>query len=135
MKGIFNKAFSLTVYPYEFLKTDPSQFIKTPKYDQKEWKDKGGLKIICFHDFKKLQNVVPTHSPYYLVMMISFQTGLGRAEVCGLQWKDIDFEDETLIVEQIMIQDGKMYNGNSKNAIILQDNLYWSFSPITIEKS
>lgn len=39
MKGIFNKAFSMAVYPYEFLKTDPSQFVKVPKYDQKEWKD------------------------------------------------------------------------------------------------
>ncbi|MBO0485952.1 tyrosine-type recombinase/integrase [Vagococcus fluvialis] len=107
MKGIFNKAFSMAVYPYEFLKTDPSQFVKTPKYDQKEWKDKGDLKIISFDDFKKLQNIVPTHSPYYLAMMISFQTGLRRAEVCGLQWKDIDFDDETLTVEQIMIQNGK----------------------------
>lgn len=107
MKGIFNKAFSMAVYPYEFLKTDPSQFVKTPKYDQKEWKDKGDLKIISFEDFKKLKDTVPTHSPYYLAMMISFQTGLRRAEVCGLQWKDIDFEDETLTVEQIMIQDGK----------------------------
>lgn len=107
MKGIFNKAFSMAVYPYEFLKTDPSQFVKTPKYDQKEWKDKGNLKIISFDDFKKLQNTVPTHSPYYLAMMISFQTGLRRAEVCGLQWKDIDFENETLTVEQIMIQNGK----------------------------
>lgn len=62
MKGIFNKAFSMAVYPYEFLKTDPSQFVKTPKYDQKEWKDKGDLKIISFDDFKKLQNTVPTHS-------------------------------------------------------------------------
>ncbi|MGF2144090.1 tyrosine-type recombinase/integrase [Vagococcus fluvialis] len=107
MKGIFNKAFSMAVYPYEFLKSDPSQFVKTPKYDQKEWKDKGDLKIISFDDFKKLQNVVPTHSPYYLAMMISFQTGLRRAEVCGLQWKDIVIEEETLRVERIMVQDGK----------------------------
>lgn len=97
----------MAVYPYEFLKTNPSQFVKTPKYDQKEWKDKGDLKIISFNDFKKLQNIVPTHSSYHLAMMISFQTGLRRAEVCGLQWKDIDFEDETLTVERIMIQDGK----------------------------
>ena len=39
--------------------------------------------------------------------MISFQTGLRRAEVCGLKWKNIDFEEETLTVEQIMIQAGK----------------------------
>lgn len=106
IKGIFNKGFSMAVYPYEFLKTDPSQFVKVPKYDQKEWKDKGDLKIISFDDFKKLSELVPPHSPYYIAMMISFQTGLRRAEVCGLKWENIDFEEETLTVEQIMIQDG-----------------------------
>lgn len=106
MKGIFNKAFSMAVYPYEFLKTDPSQFVKVPNYDQKEWKDKGDLKIISFDDFKRLSEIVPSHSPYYIAMMISFQTGLRRAEVCGLKWENIDFEEETLTVEQIMIQDG-----------------------------
>lgn len=40
-------------------------------------------------------------------MMISFQTGLRPAEVYGLKWKDIDFDESTLTVEQIMIQDGK----------------------------
>lgn len=109
MKGIFNKAFSMAVYPYEFIKVDPSQFVKVPKYDQKEWKDKGDLKIISFNDFKKLEQTIPISSSYYLPMMISFQTGLRRAEVCGLQWKDVDFEDDTVTVEQIMIQDGKVW--------------------------
>lgn len=99
----------MAVYPYQFIKNDPTNFAKIPRYDEKEWRDRGDLKIISMSDFKKLTEVVGPSDPYYLPMMISFQTGLRRAEVCGLQWKDIDFENETLRVERIMINDGKDY--------------------------
>lgn len=108
-KGVINKGFEMAVYPYQFIKNDPTSFAKIPRYDEKEWRDRGDLKIISMSDFKKLTEVVGPSDPYYLPMMISFQTGLRRAEVCGLQWKDIDFENETLRVERIMINDGKDY--------------------------
>ncbi|WP_195943431.1 tyrosine-type recombinase/integrase [Enterococcus faecium] len=107
IKGVLNKGFQMAIYPYGYLHQDPTRYIKIPKYDLKEWKDKGDLKIISMEDFKLLSSAVSPSDPYYLPMMISFQTGLRRAEVCGLMWKDIDFEDETLRVERIMIQDGK----------------------------
>lgn len=109
IKGVLNKGFAMAVYPYELIRNDPTTYTKIPRYDEKEWKDRGDLKIISFDDFKKLSSKVPLTSSYYLPMMISFQTGLRRAEVCGLQWKDIDFDNGTLTVERIMINDGKEY--------------------------
>ena len=109
IKGILNKGFEMAVYPYQFIKNDPSSYAKIPKYDEKEWRDRGDLKIISMKDFKTLSTIVQPSDPYYLPMMISFQTGLRRAEVCGLEWSDIDFEEETLKVERIMINDGKKY--------------------------
>lgn len=106
-KGVLNKAFQMAVFPYQFIKQDPTQYAKVPTYDEKEWRDRGDLKIISMEDFKKLSTAVQPSDPYYLPMMISFQTGLRRAEVCGLQWKDINFERGTLTVERIMINDGK----------------------------
>lgn len=107
IKGVLNKRFKMAVYPYEYLQQDPTRYINIPKYDQKEWKDKGDLKIISMDDFKVLSSAITPSDPYYLPMMITFQTGLRRAEVCGLMWKDIDFEDETITVERIMIQTDK----------------------------
>lgn len=109
LKGILRKAFGMAVYLYQYLTIDPTQHISVPHYDQKNGKDREDLKIISMSDFKKLCFIVKPDDPYYLPMMISFQTGLRRAEVSGLRWKDIDFEEETLTVEQIMIQDGKGY--------------------------
>lgn len=107
MKGILNKGFQMAVFPYQFIKQDPTHYVKIPTYDEKEWRDRGDLKIISLEDFKKLSAAIQPSDPYYLPMMISFQTGLRRAEVCGLEWKDIDFERGTLTVERIMINDGK----------------------------
>ncbi|MGG5340641.1 tyrosine-type recombinase/integrase [Enterococcus sp. AZ192] len=93
----------MAVFPYQYLNNDPTRYVTMPKYDQKEWKDKGELKIISMEDFKLIRNYVSVSDPFYLPMMISFQTGLRRAEVCGLEWSDIDFEENTLSVERIMI--------------------------------
>lgn len=41
--------------------------------------------------------------------MIAFYTGLRRGEVSGLKWKDIDFEEQTLTVERIIIMKKKSY--------------------------
>lgn len=107
IKGVLNKGFQMAVYPYGYLQQDPTRYISIPKYDMKEWKDKGDLKIISMEDFKILSSAVSQSDTFYLPMMISFQTGLRRAEVCGLMWQDIDFDEETLTVERIMVQDGK----------------------------
>ena len=90
-----------------------------PKYDQKGWKDKGDLKIISMPDFKKIREYVHLSDPFYLPMMISFQTGLRRAEVCGPEWSDINFEDNTLKVERIMIgtKVGSYEMGNQKSLL------------------
>lgn len=109
VKGVLNKGFSMAVHPYEYLKIDPTLHVKIPRYDEKEWRDSSDLKLITMNDFKLLMDTVPQSDSYYLPMMIAFQTGLRRAEVCGLQWKDIDFERETITVERIMINDGKEY--------------------------
>ncbi|WP_413515832.1 tyrosine-type recombinase/integrase [Carnobacterium maltaromaticum] len=116
IKGVLNKAFTMAVFPYQYLSIDPTRYVKVPKYDIKEWKDRGDLKIISIEDFKKLVSAVPKSDPFYLPMMISFQTGLRRSEVCGLKWTDIDFEENTLTVERIMLgtENGKYDLGTPK---------------------
>lgn len=109
IKGVLNKGFSMAIYPYEFIQNDPTRYAKIPRYDEKEWRDRGDLKIITMADFKKILSVVSPSDSYYLPIMISFQTGLRRAEVCGLQWQDVSFEDQTITVERIMIHDKKDY--------------------------
>jgi ATP-dependent helicase/nuclease subunit A len=107
VKGVLNKGFSMAVYPYEFIQIDPTRYARIPRYDEKEWRDRGDLKIISMNDFKKILSVVHQSDSYYLPMMISFQSGLRRAEVCGLKWEDVDFEQKTITVERIMINDKK----------------------------
>ncbi|WP_373781814.1 tyrosine-type recombinase/integrase [Jeotgalibaca porci] len=109
VKGVLNKAFSMAVHPYEKIKINPTTHAKVPRYDTRDWRTREDLKIISMEDFRNLVSVVPKDDTFYMPMMIAFQTGLRRAEVCGLQWKDIDFDAKTLTVERIMISHQNSY--------------------------
>lgn len=105
LKGGFKKA----VYPYQLIKENPMIYVEIPKFDQYNKNTKEDLKIITIEDFKKLLEEVKPENSFYIPMMIAFHTGLRRAEVCGLTWDHINFEDKTLKVEQIMVMKEKEY--------------------------
>lgn len=54
-----------------------------PKYDQRNKKTKEDLKVITVNQFRSLQEYVTQSSPFYIPMMIAFNTGLRRGEVLG----------------------------------------------------
>lgn len=103
IKTVLNTAFKHAVYPYQFIKQSPTQYIKVPKYDVRVGKTRDSLKIFSLEDFKKMNEHVVQASDFYIPMHIAFHTGMRRGEVCGLTWDDISFEDETIKIEKIMI--------------------------------
>lgn len=109
IKTVLTGAFKRAVYPYQFKKQDPTRYITMPKYDQRNQKTKNDLKIITIKGFKKIQEVVPKSSPFYIPMMIAFYTGLRRSEVLGLTWDNIDFDEQTLTVEKAIVMRKKMW--------------------------
>lgn len=113
IKTVLNRAFRSAVYPYQFIKEDPTRYIDLPRYNVKSVKDRQSLKLISLADFYLLAAAVPVTDSFYVPMMIAFHTGLRRAEVCGLCWQDLNFEEQTLTVERIMINTGKEYELNS----------------------
>ncbi|WP_423189461.1 tyrosine-type recombinase/integrase [Alkalibacterium sp. f15] len=107
IKTVLNGAFRRAVFPYQYVKQDPTRFITMPKYDERSQTTKEDLKIIKVSDFKKMKDVVGQSSPFYIPMMIAFYTGLRRGEVCGLRWSDFDYEEQSLTVERIIIMKKK----------------------------
>jgi len=39
-----------------------------------------------------------------MTLLISFNTGMRRGEVCGLEWDAVDFSEGAIMVKQQMIQ-------------------------------
>ncbi len=108
IQTVMSGALKRAVYPYEFIKSDPTRYIQMPKYDQRNKKTKDDLKVITLDAFEKLESALDSSHLFYLPMMIAFHTGLRRGEVCGLTWDNLDLAEGTLTVDKsvIMVKGG-----------------------------
>lgn len=104
--GVLSGALKAAVYPYQFIKENPMQYVKLPK-ENKPKEDEEDLKIISTDGFNKIIDRFPFGSSFYIPLQIAFHTGLRAAEVCGLTWDCIDLDNKTLKVEKILINKGK----------------------------
>jgi len=101
--GVLSGALKMAVYPYQFIKSNPMQYVNMPKYNN-EKHDKDDHKIIALGDFKKMINRFPEGSSFYIPLQIAFHSGMRAAEVCGLTWDCVSFEKMTITVEKIIIK-------------------------------
>lgn len=104
--GVLSGALKMAVFPYQLIKENPMTYVTMPKYDQLK-KDKEDLKVITLEDFNKIITRFPQGSSFYVPLQIAFNTGMRAAEVCGLTWDCIDFNNKTITVEKIIIKKEK----------------------------
>lgn len=97
LRNMFRKA----VYPYMFLKENPTAYVEAPRYDSYK-PTKEELKIIPAESWIKLQVATPEASDFYIPMMIAYYTGMRRGEICALEWKNVDLVDQVIKVEKTM---------------------------------
>jgi len=102
--SILTKSFKMAVYPYELLKSNPSQYISMPKFDNIKREE---FKIISMTDYNRIIERFPIKSSFYIPLQIAFNTGMRAAEVCGLTWDCIDLDNKTITVEKILVYKGK----------------------------
>lgn len=85
---------STAVY-WQVIASNPCQRVKPPKVDRKEARyldEDGAAKLLEALEGEPLQ--------YRVMIYTLLYTGLRRGELCGLEWKDIDFEKQTLTVNR-----------------------------------
>ena len=97
--SILTASFKKAVFPYQFIKDNPAQYVILPKYNNtdKDIKEK----VISKEDFNKLANAC-ADTAFYIPLMIAYYTGLRLGECLGLTWDNIDFKEQTLTVEKIL---------------------------------
>lgn len=102
--GILSGALKYAVYPCNYIKENPMQYVKMPRYDTVRI-TKDSMKIIKLQDFNTIIERFPfKESNFFLPLQIAFHTGLRASEVCGLTWDDIDFNLSTLSVNKILVK-------------------------------
>lgn len=99
---VMNSALRHAVHPWGLLKENPMQYVAMPKRQRKKV-SKEDLKIIKRDDLIKIMGYLKIDMPLYMPFHIGLHTGLRVSEVCGLLWRDIDFDEGTLTVERAMV--------------------------------
>ncbi len=104
--GVLSGVFKYAVYPCKYIKENPMQYIKLPKYEEKK-SSKVDLKIISYSQFNEILNRFPFGSNFYIPLQIAFHTGMRGGEVTALTWDNIDLNNNTITVEYTLISKGK----------------------------
>ncbi|AUN00140.1 site-specific integrase [Clostridium botulinum] len=104
--GVLSGALKMAVYPYKLIKENPMTYVTMPKYNNIN-NNQDDLKILSLENFKKIIERFPEGSNFYIPLQIAFNTGMRAAEVCGLTWDCIDFKNNSITIEKIIIYKNK----------------------------
>lgn len=97
--GILSKSLRHAVYPYQYIKENPMQYVELlMESDRKPTRD--DLKIQSKENLRLLNQHITEDHPFYLPFHIGLHCGVRVGEVCGLEWKHVDFDEGTIEIEQ-----------------------------------
>ena len=123
--SVLKYSLDMAVFPYEFIKENPSRYIKM-KYKF----NKVDVNRISLEDAQTVLSYLrENYYNYYIPYLIMFHTGLRRSECIGLTWDNIDFENKILKVRhQALFKNGNMVLAETKTPssvgdIIIGDTL------------
>ncbi|WP_424349217.1 tyrosine-type recombinase/integrase [Latilactobacillus sp. 5-91] len=104
---VTKEALRKAVFPYRIIKDNPMAYVDMPKYEPQPKKTKQDLKIITLDQYRELLNYFPVADSFHMPLVIAFNTGMRRGEICALTWDKIDLVNNTITVDSNMIQHGK----------------------------
>lgn len=103
---VMKEALKRAVYPYRIIRENPMNYIDLPKFAPTPQTTRAKLKIITLEQYEQILQLFPPSDSFHLPLVIAFNTGMRRGEVCGLQWDKVNLSDGTIEVSRNMIQTG-----------------------------
>lgn len=111
--SLLNSALKYAVYPANFIKNNPMQYVKFPKYEHS--KTQIDRKILSIAELNKILTRFPFGSTFHLPILIGYYTGCRIGEVLALTWDDIDFNECAIDINKSIYQNQtKWYFGSTK---------------------
>lgn len=97
-----NKAVS-----WDMLAKNPAAVVERPRARKKE---------MLFWDDNEVQTFLNSAQAdrYFHAFLLALTTGMRQGEILGLRWKDVDFENRTISIQQTLQHDGKTFQTGTK---------------------
>lgn len=92
----------------ELIKKNVSKKVTLPKQVKKEM-------TVWTHEEVDVFKRVAEKDKLYCAFYLALATGMRQGEILGLRWKDIDFDNKTLTIHQVLGHNGKVIYSGAKN--------------------
>lgn len=102
IRGILSKSLKQAVYPYKYINENPMQYVELMMNKERK-PTREDLKIQSKENLRLLNEYVTEEHPFYLPFHIGFHCGVRVGELCGLEWKHVNFDDMEIEIEQQLI--------------------------------
>lgn len=103
--SVLKEALNKAVLPYEFIPHNPCMYIVMPKSLSRQRTKE--VETISVEQYEKILDSLDVINPVRLPIIIAFNTGMRRGEVCGLKWEDVDLKNNIINIKHNMISIGK----------------------------
>ena len=104
---VLTSSLKYAVFPSEFIKENPMQYIKYPKYEHT--KTEISHKVISPENFQRIIDRFPFGTSFYIMLMIGYYTGCRIGEATSLTWDDINLEKQTININKILYKRQKTW--------------------------
>lgn len=125
ISGVLSGSLKYAVYPSQYIKDNPMQYIKVPSIDTKKEK----IRTITVEEFNKIMPHFKD-SFHEIPLMIAFHTGMRIGEITALQWNDIDFDKKNIDINKSLMRlekdvyiDGPTKTKSSMREVSIGDTL------------
>jgi integrase len=98
--GVLSGSSKYAVHPCNFIKDNPMQYVKYPKYEHSKLEI--DRRIITNKEFKSMIERFPAGTSFYIPLMIGYHTGFRIGEAMALCWDDIDLDKGFIDVNKII---------------------------------
>lgn len=117
---LLSSIFSMAVQ-WQVIRDNPCSRVKAPKVTHKE------INYLDDNQAKQLIELLETAPIQYKTMIITLiYTGMRLGELCGLEWKDIDFDNEIITIKRTSqyTKEKGIYTKEPKNKSSIRTNKY-----------
>lgn len=110
--GILHKSLQQAV-KLHYIAANPCDPCILPRIEKKE------IKPLTEQEIKRFLEEIENKEPLKNLLIVTLFTGMRKGEICGLSWKDIDFQSGTITIRRQLLRDkekgGKNYIATTKS--------------------
>lgn len=111
MKNYCNRVFDFAIDDLDLIKVNPMERIKVPKFKKEK-------RPIQFYDKEELKHFLEcaekeVDTKWYVIFRLLAFSGMRKGELLGLQWKKVNFEENTIQIDQTVAR-------GENNTLIIQ---------------